>query len=41
MFDALENFHYDALEIGLTKPEVRPVDLRLCGANPDVMDAQR
>lgn len=42
MFDALENFHYDALEIGLTKPPegTTQIRLRLLGANPDVMDAQ-
>ncbi|HLS67714.1 MAG TPA: YdbH domain-containing protein [Kiloniellales bacterium] len=42
MFDALENFHYEALEIGLTKPPtgITRIRLRLLGANPDVLDAQ-
>ena len=42
MFDALENFHYELVEIGLTKPPTGTtrIHLRLLGANPDVMDAQ-
>ncbi|WP_366552600.1 intermembrane phospholipid transport protein YdbH family protein [Aquibaculum sediminis] len=40
MFDALENFHYDELEIGLHKPPVGNTEVRLhlLGANPDVLD---
>ncbi|MDF2096163.1 intermembrane phospholipid transport protein YdbH family protein [Aquibaculum arenosum] len=40
MFDALENFHYDELEIGLHKPPVGDTEVRLhlLGANPDVLD---
>lgn len=40
MFDALENFHYEQLEIGLNKPPVgdTEVRLKLLGANPDVLE---
>lgn len=40
MFDALEDFHYEVLEIGLDKTfgGETQVRLRLLGANPDVLD---
>lgn len=42
MFDALENFQYEKLEIGLSKPlsGTTQIRLRLLGANPDVLDGQ-
>lgn len=40
MFDALEDFHYEVLEIGLNKAFAgeTQVRLRLLGANPEVLD---